>query len=236
MTAELTATDRAADPDAGASRIVDEQAWRIGQRIRTLRRAHGLTLMQLAERTDLSHSFLSQLERGHARPSMVSLERIARALETSQVELLAAGDPQQRDPDDPRPDIMRSDEGARGPFSAGEARLLVHGAQAFAFEPLEWVGANTDPGPYYEHREDEFVYVLSGQVLLDLDADGTTRLGPGDSAYYRGGTRHRWCTADGGEFRMIVVKQAPEALAGRPSGGPIGGPVAGSADGSGDTR
>jgi quercetin dioxygenase-like cupin family protein len=141
---------------------------------------------------------------------MVSLDRIARALETTQVELLAAGDSHRRDPDDPAPDIMRAGDDSRGPFSAGEARLLVHGAHGFAFEPMEWVGANTDPGPDYQHREDEFVYVLAGRVLLDLEANGTSVLEPGDSAYYRGGTAHRWCSADGGEFRMIVVKQAAD--------------------------
>ena len=46
--------------------------------------------MRLAELSGLSHPFLSQLERGHARPSMVSLERIARALGSSQLELIAA--------------------------------------------------------------------------------------------------------------------------------------------------
>jgi len=189
-------------------RVVDEQAQRVGARIRALRRAHGLTLIQVAERTGLSHPFLSQLERGHARPSMVSLERIARALGTSQVELLAAGDPEQRDPDDPRPQVLRSSEGARGPFSQGEARLLVRGARAF--EPLEWVGANTDPGDYYLHDEDEFLYVIEGDVLLDLGDDGTARLGPGDSAYYRGGTPHRWRSADGAQFRLVVVKQKPQ--------------------------
>jgi transcriptional regulator with XRE-family HTH domain len=194
-------------PEQPSVRVVDEQARRIGAHMRALRRAHGLTLKQVAERTGLSHPFLSQLERGHSRPSMVSLERIATALGTSQVELLAAGDPQQRSPDDPRPQVLRSTDGARGPFSQGEARLLVHGARAF--EPMEWVGANTDPGDYYVHDEDEFLYVISGTVVLDLGDDGLSELRPGDSAYYRGGTSHRWRSADGGQFRLIVVKQKP---------------------------
>ncbi|MGN8048815.1 helix-turn-helix domain-containing protein [Curtobacterium sp. 22159] len=189
-------------------RVVDDQARRIGEHIRGLRRARGLTLVQLADRTGLSHPFLSQLERGHSRASMVSLEKIALALETSQVELLAAGDPQPRDPDDRRPDVLRSDEGARGPFSQGEARLLVHGG-AHAFEPLEFTGSNTDPGAFYEHREDEFLYVLGGSVRLDLGADEPLLLGAGDSAYYRGGTPHRWCSPDGGRFHLIVVKESP---------------------------
>jgi transcriptional regulator with XRE-family HTH domain len=42
----------------------------MGATLRELRRRNGLTLVQLAERTDLSHSFLSQIERGLAQPSM----------------------------------------------------------------------------------------------------------------------------------------------------------------------
>jgi transcriptional regulator with XRE-family HTH domain len=186
---------------------VDERALRMGEHIRSLRRSRGLTLVQLAERAGLSHPFLSQLERGHTRASMVSLERIAVALETSQIELLAAGDAEVRRADDPTPEILRADDGPRGPYSQGEARLLVHGG-VHAFEPLEWEGSNTDPGDYFEHREDEFLYVLSGSVLLDLGEAGVSRLEPRDSAYWRGGTKHRWCSADGRLFRLVVVKQA----------------------------
>jgi len=204
MPTDIIETERANE------RVVDEQARRIGEHIRGLRRGRSLTLVQLADRTGLSHPFLSQLERGHSRASMVSLEKIEVALGTSQVELLAAGDPYLRGPDDPRPDVLRADEGARGPFSQGEARLLVHGGE-HAFEPLEWTGQNTDPGDYFEHREDEFLTVLAGDVLLDLRGQEPLRLGPGDSAYYRGGTGHRWCSADGSRFHMIVVKETPRA-------------------------
>nr|WP_281360443.1 cupin domain-containing protein [Curtobacterium albidum] len=88
--------------------------------------------------------------------------------------------------------------------------MLVH-AGPHAFEPLEWTGDNTDLGEYFEHREDEFLTVLAGDVLLDLRGQEPLRLGPGDSAYYRGGTGHRWCSADGSRFHMIVVKETPRA-------------------------
>lgn len=189
-------------------RIVDEQARRIGEHVRSRRRAARMTLVQLADRTGLSHPFLSQVERGHSRASMVSLEKIAAALGTTQVELLAAGAPERVEPDDPTPEVIRAGEGARGPFSSGEARLLVH-AGPHAFEPLEWVGDNTDLGEYFEHLEDEFLTVLAGDVLLDLRGRPPLRLGPGDSAYYRGGTGHRWASADGSRFHMIVVKESP---------------------------
>ncbi|AMM19308.1 hypothetical protein AX769_03125 [Frondihabitans sp. PAMC 28766] len=58
--------------------------------------------MQLAARASLSHAFLSQLERGFGRPSMVSLGRIAWAFGSS-----------------------------RESYGQAEARLLVHGTRRF---------------------------------------------------------------------------------------------------------
>ena len=71
---------------------LDERAAgaRLGSHIRMLRKTRGLTLVQLAERTQLSHPFLSQLERGLEQPSLGSLRRIAIALETSKGNLALA--------------------------------------------------------------------------------------------------------------------------------------------------
>lgn len=52
----------------------------LGAKIRTERLKKPLTLKQLAERTKLSISFLSEIERGLAQPSMASLRRISQAL------------------------------------------------------------------------------------------------------------------------------------------------------------
>ena len=197
------------------TRIVDEQAERIGARIRALRRSRSMTLVQLAALTDLSHPFLSQLERGHARPSMVSLDRIARALGSSQIDLLAAAEPSDRVAGDTSPDLVRAHEGVRGPFSSGEARLLAHGSRGF--EPLEFVGSNTDPGDYYVHDEDEFIYVMTGRVLVDFGERGTFVLESGDSIYYYGGTSHRWSAPAGESYHLLLVKQKAEPAVEPPS-------------------
>ncbi len=55
----------------------------IGKKINTLRKAQGLTLQQLGTASGLSASFLSQVERGLASPTVVSLAQIARALGAS---------------------------------------------------------------------------------------------------------------------------------------------------------
>ncbi|MCS5722468.1 XRE family transcriptional regulator [Herbiconiux sp. CPCC 203407] len=179
---------------------------RLGARIRSFRRARGLTLVELARLADLSHPFLSQLERGQARPSMTSLERIARALGSSQIELIAAS------ADIPVPDagagrvsVVRRAEGPQGPFGGGEARILVHGEAPFV--PMEFRGSNRLPGEFYTHEEDEFLHVVGGRVLVDLADEGEFELVTGDSIHYAGGTLHRWWSADGEEYRLFIVKQ-----------------------------
>lgn len=198
----------AADPavDAADPAAPDAQAERIGGRIRRLRHARGYTLVQLAEIADLSHPFLSQLERGLARPSIASLEKIARALGTSQVELLAGAVGPAVEPAAPV-SLVRAGTGSRGHYAEGEAEMLVRG-DARRFHPLTVEGANPDFGDAFIHAEDEFLHVLAGRVEVDLRERGCHRLEPGDSLYYAGGTPHRWRALDGG-YRLLVVKEHP---------------------------
>lgn len=189
---------------------IDQQTERIGARIRALRRARGLTLVQLAELAELSHPFLSQLERGRARPSMVSLQKIAQALGSSQLELIAAAEEDPREAPDPAAALVRASDGTRGNYGGGEARMLVHGSRRFI--PMEFTGANDDAGDYFIHDEDEFVHVIDGAVEVDLGPQGVSILRAGDSLYYIGGTPHRWRAVEAGGYRLFVVKERPRTL------------------------
>ena len=178
-----------------------------GNRIRSIRRQRGLTLVELAKMAELSHPFLSQVERGLAQPSIGSLGRIARALGSSQVELLAAGASSTVPLDQPAPrvDIVRGREGSEGGFGSGQGRILVRGDVALL--PMDMRGENADFGDFFQHDEDEFLYVIEGSIRLDMGDDGLFALETSDSAYYKGGTQHRICSADGEPYRVIVVKE-----------------------------
>jgi transcriptional regulator with XRE-family HTH domain len=195
--------------DTGLDSALDRRASAIGGRIRALRLARGLTLVRLAAIAGLSHPFLSQLERGRARPSMVSLEKIARALGSSQLELMAAAEDEAQPGESPTV-LVRSHEGTRGPYGGGTARLLVHGTRKF--HPMEFTGDNLDAGEYFAHAEDEFVHVVAGTVVIDLAEHGTSTLSEGDSLYYTGGTPHRWSAIDSAGYRLFVVKEKPVRL------------------------
>ena len=78
------ASSTTASPGTTATVEVD-----LGGRIRALRLARRATLRQLAAQAAVTESFLSQVERGVASPSIASVQRIARALDTSIAELFA---------------------------------------------------------------------------------------------------------------------------------------------------
>src|SRR3712207_2284241 len=60
----------------------------LGAYIRAQRRAAGLSLRELADRTELSNAYLSQVERGLHEPSLSVLRAVAQALDLSLEELL----------------------------------------------------------------------------------------------------------------------------------------------------
>ena len=75
----------------GLSRTPEEQLHRtIGENIRNLRKNKELTLKQIARRTGLSVSLLSQIERAESSPSISSLYKIAVALESKISELFGS--------------------------------------------------------------------------------------------------------------------------------------------------
>ncbi len=73
--------------EPGASKVGS----RLGEWIRTARAGHGVSQRLLAERAELSRSYLSEIERGKSvRPSLGTLDKLAFALGASRVELMRA--------------------------------------------------------------------------------------------------------------------------------------------------
>jgi mannose-6-phosphate isomerase-like protein (cupin superfamily) len=137
---------------------------------------------------------------------MQSLERIARALGSSQVELMAgAADQELPEGLSSRVSVVLAHEGVQGPFGGGRARILAHGDVPFI--PMDFSGENADFGEFYTHDEGEFLHVVSGTVEVDLADEGIHTLEPGDSLHCTGGTLHRWRSADGRAYRMFIVKE-----------------------------
>lgn len=69
----------------------------LGQALRNLRKERGLTLADVAERTDSHVGNLSRIERGLARPSLDLLYRLAEALGFSITDIFSVAEQKQLD-------------------------------------------------------------------------------------------------------------------------------------------
>jgi transcriptional regulator with XRE-family HTH domain len=163
----------------GERMSLNEAASCLGARVRELRHERGLTLKALGRRAGLSHPFLSQLERGLARPSVGSVERIAGALDVPVGALWTA----------PRLEvaqIVRSADGA--PDHDGVRELWANGG---GMRVRELTGGDRSWPDEPETTSGEVVlYVIRGSIEVDLD--GTAHeLETGDAMKFDGAIRHR---------------------------------------------
>lgn len=62
---------------------------KVGRRIRELRKIKNMSQEALAEKADLHPSLIGKMERGEINPTIVSLDKIARAFDISVAELLS---------------------------------------------------------------------------------------------------------------------------------------------------
>jgi transcriptional regulator with XRE-family HTH domain len=153
---------------------VNEAALCLGARVRELRRERGLTLKALGRSAGLSHPFLSQLERGLARPSVGSVERIATALNVPVAALWSARRPEAAE-------VVRAQPGdtVRDLWSDGAMRVR------------EWTGGERAwPAEADTTSGEVLLYVVRGAIEVDLDGAQHV-LSAGDAMKFDGAVPHR---------------------------------------------
>ena len=179
----------------------------IGDRLREVRNARGLSLRALAARLGVSASLISQVETGRARPSVRTLYAIATELGISLDELLfsdaRAVDEEGTEAADPGaiPDIRLPPE----PVQRAGNRTAIRLASGVVWERLttasipnvdflhvtyEVGGASSPEHEFQRHSGQEWGYVLSGRLGVTIGFDEVV-LGPGDAIAFDSTTPHR---------------------------------------------
>jgi transcriptional regulator with XRE-family HTH domain len=166
-----------ADPSLSAEQDEDASAaLDLGRRIREVRRKKGMTLREAADAANVSESFLSQVERGLANPSVASLRRIADAMH-ERVAAFFVGEP-------PSGMLVRVKERRRlvHPMGMLEDYLLTPPTA----RRLQIIYCVVGPGEgageerYTHVADEECVVVLSGSLEVSIDAE-TYTLNSGDA-------------------------------------------------------
>jgi transcriptional regulator with XRE-family HTH domain len=176
----------------------------VGQRLRSERERHGLSLRELARRLEISPSALSQIETGRSRPSVGTLYAIVSELDMSLDELFGS----QRTPASaPRAtDAGGAEEAGATLVQRRDARKGIDLESGVRWERLtptaeqdadflyvvyEVGGASSREGTHMRHMGREYGLVLSGRLRVTIGFDEEHELGPGDSIAFESSRPHR---------------------------------------------
>ena len=156
----------------------------IGQKVRELRIAKNLTQEELADRSELSKGFISQLERDLTSPSIATLVDILQCLGTNLNEFFS---------DDEEEQVIFGDEDY---FEKKDTDLkntiewIIPNAQRNMMEPIR---LTLKPGglTYRDlpHEGEEFGYVLKGSIKIHIGHKSYTAK-KGESFYFTPHSEH----------------------------------------------
>ncbi|UGS39109.1 HTH-type transcriptional regulator PuuR [Capillimicrobium parvum] len=170
----------------------------VGAIVGLLRRKRGMSLDELATRSDLSPSFISAVERGKSDIALGRLARIAAVFGLDVASLLTYSS------NTSRPRFLSSDD--RTPVDRGEGvdyrRLRLPGVD------FELITVTFEPRTAFRdalaHDGIDIVYVPVGSVVLDFDGVDYV-MNAGDSGVWSGRTPHAFRNDTDSPAQLVAV-------------------------------
>jgi len=166
----------------------------IGKKIRDLRKKVGLVLQDLSNRTGLSKSLLSQIEKEVVSPPIATLLKISKALGVNISFFF------QNDDSEKRVILVRSNESKviDSRYFGREESGYYYEALAYKkskkyMEPflVEFKRKRAEKLSYFSHEGEEFIYLLEGTLEFRTESEQYV-LYPGDSLYFESFIPHAY--------------------------------------------
>jgi transcriptional regulator with XRE-family HTH domain len=160
----------------------------LGKTIMRLRKAYNMSLGELSEQSGVAKSIISQIERNETNPTIGTVWRLSRALDTTIDEVLK---------DEQQPNFIEHQTKAGIPIlqsQDGLCRLAIIGALNLV-EYLQWYDFRAEPGGVLESDPHppgtiEHLYLIAGELEVTV-ADETRKLAAGESLRYHGDRPHK---------------------------------------------
>jgi len=170
---------------------------KIGQKIRELRTLKGLTQEELADRSELTKGFISQLENEQTTPSLETFLDLLNGLGVSPVEFFQEEEEEK---------IVFSDQDYCEKIDSelqNKIEWIIPNAQKNEMEPIRLTlekGGSTYPDN--PHEGEEFGYVLSGSIEIHLGKK-VYKAKKGESFYYKPEKKHYLSSQNGAKILWV---------------------------------
>jgi transcriptional regulator with XRE-family HTH domain len=178
---------------------IQSQLSSFGARLRELRLRRGWTLQELAARSGLSKPFLSRLESGGRQASIAAVLTLSRIFDVSLASLFES--PLATEPCV----IVRAADAVEKTINGLKWVPLSNAGRFFNLQPMRIRVSPARRGQeHYHHDGEEWIYVLSGKLILSL-AGKTYALAAGDAAHFESRLPHRLIARGPQEAQVLVV-------------------------------
>lgn len=167
----------------------------LGSELKKVRKSRQLTLQQLSDQSGLSVSFLSQIERGLRTLTFTSLKKICEALDVNVNFFFDNGDSS----------FVKKEKTSYKNTGNFSYKSLVGKMKHPDFIPAQ---IDLEAGEYqqipYTHSGQEFVYVLSGQLEVEIEGVQET-LYSNESIHIDSSMAHHWYNATDETTKLLLV-------------------------------
>ena len=175
----------------------------MGKRIKRKRESLGFQMKELSIKIGVTPSLISQIENGKAFPSIVTLKKVAEALQTTVGELIGENDNLVQHP------LLKSNERrfAKENENGTSSHLLSYHNPAKQIEPyIIQFNKNSDSKEIMTSNfpGQEFCFVLKGRFEAKVN-DKTYNLYEGDSFYFHSSRPHLFKNTSGKKAELIWI-------------------------------
>lgn len=176
----------------------------IGVKIKSLRKERRLTLKQVADRTNLSISFISQVERSKSSITLESLKKISEALGVNPSYFFSESD--QKSATTIIRNIIGDTDILLNNFFYKDLSGTMENPQFHPILVLLKPGANREES--YSHAGQEFLYVLEGKLTVIIDKEEHD-LNPFDCIFLDSTTPHNWINKTDSVVKFLCISSVP---------------------------
>lgn len=180
----------------------------VSRRIRTWREELGLSLHELADRSEVAASTIQKVETGQMVPSVAVLMKIARGLDRRPAELVSDA------AEETEIVLMRSKEHAV--MSAGP-QMRIERLSGDLFDPaVEVWRAYLRPGigsgsSQHAYEGEEVIVCEEGEITFQFGEE-EYKLTSGDTLHFKGGVPHKWWNSGTVPARFLMAGNFPRGL------------------------
>lgn len=174
----------------------------LGKTIQRLRKAYNMSLGDLSEQSGVAKSIISQIERNETNPTLSTVYRLSRALDTTIDEVLRT---------EGAPVFLEHQSKSGVPIlesQDGLCRLAIAGPLNLV-EQVQWYDFRAKPSGILESDPHppgtvEHLYMLAGEIEV-TSGDDTRRIKAGETLRFRGDLPHRIVNVGEGEAHASMV-------------------------------